>query len=433
MRSVQVIIFVVSMAVLAVLTYLIHGTRVGKALRAVADDPVTARLLGINTDRLIVLTFFVSSVLGGLAGTLVGLSVSIAGPYFGIAFGLKGLAVIVLGGLGNIPGTMLGGLLIGLAESFVPSQHVAYRDAVPFALLFVILLVRPYGLLGQAGSDTSLTAVAFFTTYGFLIVSMALAALLALSLYIPFLAGQLSLASPGFYALGGYIAAVLATRVLPSAAGSSSVSALLLEMALAAVASGLLAVAVGVPALRLRGIYFALATIAFVEILRVVSLNLEITGGAVGIFGVPQPFASQLGYLWVVAPLLVVTMVVHVAPRAHAGRPGAGGAPGGRAGRRRDGDQSHVLQDACLHDGRDAGRRGRRHQRPLPEHLERPPGDVRRERQPPRLRAHRRLAHLPGTGRGRPRPDRPAGGPPRRGRHRRCSRPGSRASSRKGA
>ena len=109
--------------------------------------------------------------------------------------------------------------------------------------------------------------MAFLTTYGFLIVSMALAALLALSLYIPFMAGQLSLASPGFYALGGYIAAVLATRVLPSASGSSPVSALLLEMVLAALASGLLAVAVGVPALRLRGIYFALATIAFVEIL----------------------------------------------------------------------------------------------------------------------------------------------------------------------
>jgi branched-chain amino acid transport system permease protein len=152
-RTVQVIIFGVSMIVLLLLTYFIHGTRAGKALRAVAEDPVTARLLGINTDRLIVLTFFVSSVLGGLAGSLVGLSVSIAGPYFGIAFGLKGLAVIVLGGLGSIPGTVLGGLLIGLAESFVPSQHVAYRDAVPFALLFVILLVRPYGLLGQAGTD----------------------------------------------------------------------------------------------------------------------------------------------------------------------------------------------------------------------------------------------------------------------------------------
>jgi len=152
-RTVQVIIFGVSMVVLLLLTYFIQGTRAGKALRAVAEDPVTARLLGINTDRLIVLTFFLSSLLGGLAGTLVGLSVSIAGPYFGIAFGLKGLAVIVLGGLGSIPGTVLGGLVIGLAESFVPSRHIAYRDAVPFALLFVVLLVRPYGLLGQAGTD----------------------------------------------------------------------------------------------------------------------------------------------------------------------------------------------------------------------------------------------------------------------------------------
>ena len=151
-------------------------------------------------------------------------------------------------------------------------------------------------------------AAAFLATYGFLVVSMALAALLALSLYIPFLAGQLSLASPGFYALGGYIAAVLATRVLPSAAGYSSIPSLLLEMALAALAAGLLAVVVGLPALRLRGIYFALATIAFVEILRVLSLNLEITGGAVGIFGVPQPFATQLGYLWIVAPLLLTSM-----------------------------------------------------------------------------------------------------------------------------
>jgi len=149
----KVFILVAAFAGMALLTYVIKYTKLGRMCRATQQDRKMASILGINTDRLIVFTFFISSVLGGLAGTLVGLSVSIAGPYFGIAFGLKGLAVIVLGGLGNIPGTMLGGLLIGLAESFVPSQHVAYRDAVPFALLFVVLLVRPYGLLGQAGSD----------------------------------------------------------------------------------------------------------------------------------------------------------------------------------------------------------------------------------------------------------------------------------------
>lgn len=149
-RTVQVIIFGVSMLIVALLTLLINRTRTGKALRAVAEDGVTASLLGINTDQLILLTFFLSGFLGGLAGTLVGLSVSIAGPYFGIAFGLKGLAVIVLGGLGDIPGAVVGGFVIGLAEAFVPAQYVAYKDAVAFALLFLMLLARPQGLLGRA-------------------------------------------------------------------------------------------------------------------------------------------------------------------------------------------------------------------------------------------------------------------------------------------
>ncbi|HEX6291476.1 MAG TPA: branched-chain amino acid ABC transporter permease [Herpetosiphonaceae bacterium] len=149
-RTVQIIIFAVSMVIVVLLTYLINGTNVGRALRAVSEDATTASLLGINTDRLILLTFFLSGFLGGIAGTLVGMSVSIAGPYFGIAFGLKGLAVIVLGGLGDIPGAVLAGFIIGLAESFVPAQYVAYKDAVAFALLFIMLLVRPQGLLGRA-------------------------------------------------------------------------------------------------------------------------------------------------------------------------------------------------------------------------------------------------------------------------------------------
>jgi branched-chain amino acid transport system permease protein len=128
----------------------INATKYGKAMRAVAEDATTASLLGINTDRYIVLTFFVSSFLAGIAGTLVGSSVSIAGPYFGIAFGLKGLAVIVLGGLGSIPGAVLAGLLLGIIEAFVPADLSAYKEAVAFAVLFVALMVRPQGLLGRA-------------------------------------------------------------------------------------------------------------------------------------------------------------------------------------------------------------------------------------------------------------------------------------------
>ncbi len=149
-RTVQIVIFVVSAVILALLTLAINRTQFGKALRAVAEDATTASLLGINTDRFILITFFLSGFLGGLAGTLVGSSVGIAGPYFGIAFGLKGLAVIVLGGMGSIPGAVAGGMIIGLAEAFVPQEYSSYSDAVAFAILFIVLLVRPRGLLGRS-------------------------------------------------------------------------------------------------------------------------------------------------------------------------------------------------------------------------------------------------------------------------------------------
>jgi branched-chain amino acid transport system permease protein len=148
-RSVQIVIFGVSGFILAVLVYLINATKFGKAMKAVAEDATTASLLGIDSDRFIVGTFFLSGFLGGIAGTLVASSVGIAGPYFGISFGLKGLAVIVLGGLGSISGTVLGGLLIGLIEAFVPGEYSAYKDAVAFSILFLMLLIRPQGLLGR--------------------------------------------------------------------------------------------------------------------------------------------------------------------------------------------------------------------------------------------------------------------------------------------
>jgi len=149
-RTVQVIIFAVCMVVLAILGYIISWTKAGKALQAVAENQITASLLGISVDRIILFTFFLSGFLGGLAGTLVGTSFGIAGPYFGVSYGLKGLAVIVLGGLGSIPGAVLGGMVIGLAEAFVPPDYSAYKEAVAFAFLFVVLLVRPQGLLGRS-------------------------------------------------------------------------------------------------------------------------------------------------------------------------------------------------------------------------------------------------------------------------------------------
>jgi len=147
----------------------------------------------------------------------------------------------------------------------------------------------------------------FFSTYGFLLVSMLLGAMLGLSLYLPLMAGQLSLASPGFYALGGYTAAILSTKVFQISGSLFPLPLLVVEILIAGVVCGVLGLMVGIPVLRLRGIYLAIATIAFVEVLRVLSLNLEVTGGAVGIFGIPQPFQTPIEYLWIVLPLLLLS------------------------------------------------------------------------------------------------------------------------------
>ena len=151
---------------------------------------------------------------------------------------------------------------------------------------------------------------AFLANYGFLLVTLVQQSLLAMSLYFPLAAGQLSLASPGFYALGGYVAAIMATAdYFAPWRGSLGWFIFPLEWLIAGLVSAILAFLVGVPALRLRGIYLALATIAFVEILRVICLNLAITGGAIGIFGIPQMFESRWSYIWVFGPLLVVTLL----------------------------------------------------------------------------------------------------------------------------
>ena len=148
-RSVQLLLLLVAAVLLTLLTLWIDGTRSGKGLRAVSEDPTTARLLGIPSDRMIQIAFGLTGFLAGIAGGLVGLSVSIAGPYFGIGYGLKGLGVLVLGGLGSVPGAVLGGLIIGLAEACVPADLSGYRDVVAYGFLFVVLLVRPQGLLGR--------------------------------------------------------------------------------------------------------------------------------------------------------------------------------------------------------------------------------------------------------------------------------------------
>jgi branched-chain amino acid transport system permease protein len=142
-----------------------------------------------------------------------------------------------------------------------------------------------------------------------LLVQMLIGALLGVSVYLPLAAGQLSLASPAFYAVGGTLAALLSTSwpVLGAGAdGTFPLASFLLELLLGGLLAGALALLVGRLVLRLQGIYLAIATIALVEIVRVAILNLPFTGGAIGIFGIPQPFPTAAGYLLPALALLAL-------------------------------------------------------------------------------------------------------------------------------
>lgn len=156
----------------------------------------------------------------------------------------------------------------------------------------------------------------FFNENASLFITSGLNVLLAISLYLPLSGGQLSLVSPGFYAIGGYIAAILSTKAFVSFGWQH----LIVEFIVAIIISGILATIIGFLALRLKGIYLALATIALVEVLRVISLNLDITGGAVGIFAIPQPFDIQ-SYFWLILTFIIVfTIFLYRLERSRIGR-----------------------------------------------------------------------------------------------------------------
>src|SRR6059036_2964441 len=137
---------------------LVNKTKIGKAIRAVAEDQSAASLMGINVNRIISLTFLIGGAMGGGAGVLFGVQYSLINPYTGFIPGLKAFTAAVLGGIGNIPGAMLGGLVLGLLEAFAASYlslltggafGAEYKDIFAFSVLILILIFRPRGLLGE--------------------------------------------------------------------------------------------------------------------------------------------------------------------------------------------------------------------------------------------------------------------------------------------
>jgi branched-chain amino acid transport system permease protein len=150
LSSVQILMMVVTVAVLSAFTWLITRTSFGRQQRACEQDQRMTRFLGVDVDRTISMTFMIGAALAGVAGVLVTLYYGVVDFYIGFTAGMKAFTAAVLGGVGSLPGAMLGGLLIGLIEAFYATYFSAeYKDVAVFAILILVLMVRPSGLLGR--------------------------------------------------------------------------------------------------------------------------------------------------------------------------------------------------------------------------------------------------------------------------------------------
>jgi branched-chain amino acid transport system permease protein len=154
----SLVVIVSALLMLWCLHLVVNKTKVGKAIRAVAEDQATASLMGINVNRIISITFLIGGAMGGAAGVLFGVQYNLINPYSGFIPGLKAFTAAVLGGIGNIPGAMMGGLVLGLLEAFAASYlslltggafGAEYKDIFAFSILILILIFRPKGLLGE--------------------------------------------------------------------------------------------------------------------------------------------------------------------------------------------------------------------------------------------------------------------------------------------
>jgi branched-chain amino acid transport system permease protein len=320
----------------ALLYVFLTFTKLGLAVRATAQDRDAALQMGVNVNAVNSAVFAIASALGGLGGLLVGMYYNHIDPAMSFQATLKGVVAQVIGGVGNVPGAILGGALLGLVESYgIAAFGTTYRNLFAFVLLVVFLLWFPNGLFGARSAIhtepltgtfvapsrpvrvpgwlvaiLALTAFALplATAQPYLLQTLTnawLAAVLALSLtLVAGTAGQISLGQAALLAIGGYASALIALDLGASAIVSAS-------------AAGLITAALGValvfPAFRLRGHYIAIATLAIGEIVGLVILNWEsLTGGAMGLAGIPplsvlgHDLDSNRAIYWICLSALVV-------------------------------------------------------------------------------------------------------------------------------
>ena len=311
--SLDLLILGVSLACALSLFALLKYSRIGRALRAAAQDAEAAMQMGVRVARVNAAAFALASALGALAGALIGMYYNFITPTAGFQAGLKGFTACVLGGLGSVPGAMAGGLLLGLGESYgVALFGSSARSLVAFSLLLAALFLRPNGVFGKKSSTPREALTGSFLPRGrpvkipralgplLFIAALALplvvhsgyilqilagawiSGLFALSLtLVGGTAGIMSLGQAGLMAIGAYASGLLSLK-----AGWPFAASFLCSGLIAALLGTLLAF----PALRLKGHYISIATLGIGEIVNQIILNWDgLTQGALGLAGIPPP------------------------------------------------------------------------------------------------------------------------------------------------
>ena len=344
--ALDLLIAAIGLATAAVLFVFLRYTKLGWAVRATALDRDAARQMGVDTDAVNRTVFAIAGALGGLSGLLVGMYYNHIDTAMSFQATLKGVVAQVIGGMGNVPGAILGSLLLGLIESWgVALFGSSYRNLFAFALLLLILVLRPNGLFASARqmppeplTGTFITPSRAFRLPPSLIAVCAvvaallplvpnqsyllqtltnawLYAILALSLtLVAGTVGQISLGHAGFLAIGAYASALLALDLYVPVP---------IAILTAGVITAVLGTALVFPAFRLRGHYVSIATLGIGEIVGLVILNWEsLTRGPIGVTGIPPlPFDSTETEYWVSLALLVLLALLQVRlVRSHLGR-----------------------------------------------------------------------------------------------------------------
>jgi branched-chain amino acid transport system permease protein len=347
----DLLIAAIGLSSAAILWIFLTRTKLGWAVRATAQDRDAALQMGVDVDRIQAVTFGLASALGGVAGLLVGIYYNNVYPSMGFQAGLSGFSAAMLGGLTSVPGAVVGGLLLGVGESFGSAVFGnMYRQMIAFVVLILVLMFRPSGLFGEPaalamdpGFGGFFAAGRTFQLRGRWLAGVALVALLApqvldepyifrvlaVALIFSILAmsltlvagqaGQVSLGHAGFFGVGAYTTAILTTRF-----GLSP----WLGLPIGALMAGVIGAAITYPALRVRGHYVAVATLGIGQIVAFTLLNWEsLTRGPLGISNIPA--IALFGYaivrpadFYVLALIMsgLVALLIWQLSRSHLGR-----------------------------------------------------------------------------------------------------------------